>query len=724
MLALASVASPAQTPPMPGEAALATVTNTATRTDRAADDVPATVTVTTGAQAEARGARDLKDLFRQEVDVTVRAASRRFGAALGSTGRAGNEGLNVRGLEGNQVLLLVDGVRMPQAFTFGAFAAGRGDYLFLDATAAAEVLRGPASTSFGSDGLAGALALRTLDVDDVLAPGRSQGGFLRLGGHTVDASTAATGAMAWRSASDSGAQALVLTSVRRGEATRTQGTNASPDARRTEANPLRYEQTGLLARAGFALSPTQRLGLTLEALRRDTASDVLSGRGAPPAGGAPLPATAVLRLDADDRIERVRGSVQWTLDDPNAALVQQARVHAYVQDASNRQWTFEDRNTAADRVRDGVYRERVAGLSAQAQASFVAPVPQRLSVGLDASESQIRAVRNGTVPPPGETFPSKPFPDTRYRLLGAFVQSEIDTGAFTLIPALRLDRFEMNPSAAGYVGVATPLSDSAVTPRLGAVWRLSPALQPYAQWARGFRAPTPEQVNSGFTNAASQYESIPNPNLKPERAESVELGLRGIIGPALRWQVAVYDNRYRDFINQQTVRGSFRPGDPGIFQFVNLDDARIRGAEARLTWTPQSGLSVRAAAATARGDSERNGVSAPLASVEPARVSLGATWVRGAFEWRADLLHARGKEAARIPPATPAGFAPPGYTVLDLGASWRPAPGWAVHLNLDNALDETYWRWSDVRGVPGNSTVLDAFTAPPRSVSFALRRDF
>jgi hemoglobin/transferrin/lactoferrin receptor protein len=718
LLALCSSGLQAETAtPLPG------ITNTATRTERAVDDVPATVTVTPATSVEARGVRDLRDLFRHEVDLSVRAASPRFGAALGSTGRAGNEGLNVRGLEGNQVLLLVDGVRLPQAFAFGAFAVGRGDYLFLEASAAAEVLRGPASTSFGSDGLAGALSLRTLEPADVLKGARAHGGFLRLGGSTLDGSRSATGAVAWRDGGSRGVEGLLLASRRHGHEARTQGTDASPDSRRTAPNPLRYEQSGLLAKVAVSPAASHRLGLTLEAVRRDIASDVLSARTAPPTPPAALPGTAVLRLDADDRVERARGSLRWRFDDVDAALVQRAEAQLYLQESRNRQRSFEDRSTAADRVRDGLYRERVAGLSAQAQVLLDGPLPQRLSAGLDVSENRIRALRDGTVPPFGESFPSKPFPDARYRLAGAFVQSEIDAGSVTLIPAARADRFELAASPEGFVGRVVSLSDQALTPRLGAVWRLDEAVRPYAQWARGFRAPTPDQVNNGFTNPAGFYESIGNPDLDPERAESLEIGVRGRLARTLRWQIAAYDNRYRDFISQQVVRGSFVAGDPAVFQFVNLDSARIRGAEVRADWSADGGLQLRAALAAARGHSDRGGVRTPLASIEPARAALGLQWNRGAFEWRADVLHARAKDPARIPAATPAAFAPPSYTVVDLGLSWRPEARWAVHLNVDNALDATYWRWSDVRGLASTSPVRDAFTAAPRSFSLVLRHD-
>jgi hemoglobin/transferrin/lactoferrin receptor protein len=267
------------------------------------------------------------------------------------------------------------------------------------------------------------------------------------------------------------------------------------------------------------------------------------------------------------------------------------------------------------------------------------------------------------------------------------------------------------------------LSDSAVTPRLGAVWRIADAFAPYAQWARGFRAPAPGQVNNGFTNVASGYRSVGNPDLKPETAQSLEVGLRGKAG-GWQWQLAAYDNRYRDFISQEVVSGSFTPADPAIFQFINLAQARIRGVELRGEWRVSTAWSLNAASALTRGTSTRNGVAEPLDSVEPARTALGLRWQEGAWDLRADVLHAQGKARDRIRATTPPAFAPEGYTVLDLSARWQPSPGWTLIAHLNNVTDATYWRWSDVRGLSDTSTVKDAFTAPGRHLQLTLRHDF
>lgn len=107
------------------------ITVIATRAPEKVEDVPATVTVKTDEQIADEMASDIKDLVRFEPGVSVRQSPSRFGAALGVTGRDGASSFNIRGLDGNRVLIQVDGVRVPDGFEFGAQAAGRGGYVDL-----------------------------------------------------------------------------------------------------------------------------------------------------------------------------------------------------------------------------------------------------------------------------------------------------------------------------------------------------------------------------------------------------------------------------------------------------------------------------------------------------------------------------------------------------------------------------------------------------------------
>ena len=99
-----------QSPAADDETAANTITVTATRIPQSVNDVPVTVTVKSDEQIADELASDVRDLVRFEPGVSVRRAPSRFSAALGSTGRGGAEGFNIRGIEGNRVLIQVDGI--------------------------------------------------------------------------------------------------------------------------------------------------------------------------------------------------------------------------------------------------------------------------------------------------------------------------------------------------------------------------------------------------------------------------------------------------------------------------------------------------------------------------------------------------------------------------------------------------------------------------------------
>ncbi|HLO95296.1 MAG TPA: TonB-dependent receptor, partial [Burkholderiaceae bacterium] len=545
-----------------------------------------------------------------------------------------------------------------------------------------------------------------------LVQGRQRAGFIAVSAFSADRSAKIGAGFAAAAGPWQGLLAAVL---RSGHAVENMGRNDEANVHRTTVNPTDTQSRSLLGKLGLRIDNRHALQATLETRRRDTETNVLSANAA--VLDPKTTPTAVVGLLADDRLERHRLSLEHRYEDLNAAWLQVLRTQGYVQDSKTRQSSAEDRYISPDRTRDGFYRERVQGFASQAQTQLAG---QRLSYGLELSRNRITALRDGTVPPAGEAFPSKPFPDTLYQLSGAYVQDEIEAGAFSLIPGLRLEHYSLKPSAEGYAGgPVVSLSDQAVTPRLGLIWRLQPSIQPYLQWSQGFRAPTPDQVNNGFANPAQGYRSIGNPDLRPEHADSLEIGLRGKLDDKLRWQLSLYRNRYRDFISQEVVQGSGTPADPLVFQHINLARARISGVDARVIWLPAPGLSLSAALADTRGDSTRAGVDTPLDTVQPTRFTTALRWERGDWDLQAAWQQVAAKKASRTSGAGK--FLPPGYGVLDLGLGYRISPTLRVAATLGNVGDRKYWRWSDVRGVADTSAVLDAFTAPGRQLQLSLR---
>ncbi len=695
---------------------LSDITVSATRSARKVDDVPSSVSVITGATIQKEGARSLKEVFRNELDVTVPVGPTRFGVGGAPTGRGGQEGVNIRGLGGNQVLMLVDGIRIPNGFSFGPFSTGRGDFLDIDGLKSVEVLRGPASTQYGSDGLAGAVTFKTLDPSDLLTRGQNVGGFARLGYASID--QAGSGALAVAGKNEKW-QALVLGSYRQGHETDNKANNDTKSVDRTTPNPVDYNNRYLLGKAILTIDAAQQLGLTIESQRRSQHTQVFSARAA-----APVPVRGLTGLTTQDTIERDRLSLEHRYNDVNATWIQSAETRLYWQDAKVNQYATEQRNRAPERIRDNTFRTQVVGVATQFQTNLTGWVNQRLSYGLDLSQAHISAMRNGTFPPYGSKFPSRPFPDTTYTLGGAFFQSEIELGAVSVIPGVRFDRYAIDPSTKGYENRAlASLSGQAVTPRIGAVWRLASGFAPYAQLARGFRAPTPEQVNNGFANLASGYTSVGNPALKPEYADSLEIGFRGK-SHGLRYSLAGFENRYQNFISQEVIGGGGRPSNPTIYQYVNLTKAKIQGVVAQFELKVGQRWTVQTGGAYLKGDSQINGVSAPINSVQPFKAMFGLQYDASEWGGQATVLYSAAKDPSRIAPGRTSQFASPDYTVLDLGVYWKPSTNLTLNANLNNALDTKYWRWSDVSGLTENSRIADAYTAAGRTVQVSLRYDF
>ncbi len=697
------------------------VTVLGSRTETAASETPVTVSIVTAAELEDRLAANIEDVVKYEPGVSVRAPPARFGAALGTTGRDGSAGFNIRGLEGNRVLIQVDGVRVPDGFTFGAQSVGRGDYQDLDLMKSVEILRGPASALYGSDGVAGAVSFTTKDPVDFLRDGATFGGRVRGVHGSADDSVGATGVAAGQQGRISG---MVAYTYRYGHETETQGSNDAANTDRTVANPQDILTRSVLGKLVFDASDTNRIRLTAEHYDRDIKANVLSGIAKPP-----LASTSVIGLRAADDIQRDRVMLDQRLS-LEGGPIDRILWSAYWQDSATVQYTAEDRNTAADRTRRNTFDNRVYGVSAQLESLFgLAGVEHKLIYGFDGSRTRQAGVRDGTTPPAGEAFPMRAFPTTNYTLLGAFVQDEIALleGRLTVSPALRIDHYKLSPKADALLGAFTPSAsdDTRVSPKLGLVFKPAEQARLFFNYSQGFKAPAPSQVNNAFANPIQNYRSISNPDLKAETSEAFEGGARWVTAV---WsaELVAFSGEYRNFIEQVQVSGTFTPMDPGVFQYVNLTKVKIRGIEARARLGLDNGLGGFLTAAYARGDSY-SPAKAPLDSIDPVKVSVGVSYrdPQGRFGGELTAVHAERKAASRVAVAcTPACYRPSASTVLDLTAFWRVADGLTARAGVFNLTDETYAYWSDVRGLSSTAVSRDAYTQPGRNVSLSLTYDF
>ncbi|OBX19279.1 TonB-dependent receptor [Erythrobacter sp. QSSC1-22B] len=699
---------------------------TATRTPLAEEKVPATVTVIDAEEIAEHFVTDIKDLVRYEPGVSVRRAPARFGAAMGTTGRARNEEFTIRGIGGNRVLIQVDGIRSPQGFSFGAQEAGRGGYADLSLIKSVEILRGPASALYGSDGLAGAVSFTTSDPADLIKAGNTVGGFATGQYSSADEEWAETAALAARSGNVS---AMLAYSRRDFAELDNQASVGGLGETRTLPNPQDGSSDALLGKIVWETGG-HRLRLTGEHLESTLDSTILSGEG-PAFLFGPSPSWIVDSLTAHDTTQRSRLSLDWTWE--GEGFLDYAHAAAYWQDGQDVQFTAEDRSPVGatprpDRERLNTFDNEVYGATLETRSSFdLGGASHVLALGGDVSWTRQEGLRDGTEPPAGEVYPTRAFPATDFTLGGIYLADELSLfdGALAIFPALRFDFYELDPTDDPLLPdfAGSGQSGSRLSPKLGITAQVAPRILLFGNYAQGFRAPTPYQVNNFFENLAFGYTSAPHPDLGPERSESVEAGIR-YLGDNLEVSLAAFRADYEDFIDQQVVGGSFTPSDPAIYQFVNLNAVEVEGLEAKASVALDNGAFGRFAIAYADGKIiDPAGTKTPLASVDPLNLVAGIGWRAPDRNLGAELIlthHSRKAEEDAQGVCTTDCFRPAAFTILDATAFVRLREDVTLRAGIFNITDETYAYWSDVRGLSASSTTTDAYTRPGRNFSASI----
>ncbi len=683
----------------------------ATKGDRVLSETPHSVSVLNYEEIKRKNSKDVKELFNDELDVEVRTQSSKFGMASG-TGRTGQESINVRGLEGNQVLLMMDGIPLPHAFNYSAASTGRVDYLEMEGVGQVEVLRGPASTLYGSDGLAAAINFQTITFEDLIKPGSDSASYVKGVHRTVNRSNA--GALGFAKYGND-IDALLISSTSSGAELKNQGRIDSADEFRTQSNPESHHQNYLLGKLRHHISGSQTALVTIEDLQKKRDTELYSGRS-----------MLVTDLDARDSVKRQRASIDLESLQPIFGFEDHSKVKVWAQESRTQQLTIQDGTVA--RSRNNLIKDKSTGLQAQFVNYVDGGVSQKWTYGVDLQKSTIsqEVKRSGDY-----NDQLKYFPDTIKNQAGLFTQLELDNSNYSWIPAMRFDRYSFKSKQQGYALPAVDLEDSAWSPSFAGIWKYHSVAHPYFSWAKGFRAPTQDQINNGFTNLRHGYTSQGNSDLKSETSQSFEWGLKGK-SQGLRYSFAAYSNYYKNFIEQQIIAGSGRPNDPLIYQYINQSQAKIQGLDVRGEAHLNSAWRITGGWVTSKGYKETaTGARSSLDTIQPMRVALGMGYKQSQWDATAHWMYTWAKKPADVGTVTDlqsrrqvTQYVAPGYSLVNLQAQWRPIKDLSFNAGVNNLFNKKYWRWSDVRGLEASSSVIDSYTAPGRNLSLGMRYDF
>ncbi len=683
---------------------------TSTLTEKKASQVPNSVSKITRDDMDKQQVTDMKDLMRYETGIST-STSTQF--------RGGNQGYNIRGITDNRVMMLVDGVPLPERYS-GAFF-GR-DFVDPEGLQSVEIVKGPASSLYGSDAIGGVVSFRTLDPKDLLK-GKENHASIRLGYHGANNEKFGTVRLATGKAG--GTQMMAIYSRSSGDEFSNKGDADIKGYKRTKANPASSSAQSLLTKIAFDQDPNSKWLLTFDAFQSNTDIDQQTLLTSP----------AIQSNIATDERNRYRFSVNN--DRKNVLGLDSLALSGYYQTSHSTNKTTIRATTYVENE-DSPLNQDSMGISAIGKKKLITGDVQHLVTGgIQASLSAMERItdreRNGSktfsVRPgvPAQVFPQSVFPRSDMTKVGAFVQDEVAIGNLTIVPGVRFDHYTLSPSsnqnyinAGGDPKAIGKQEGSAVLPRLGLVYSITPGISWFANYAQGYRAPEHAQVNGAFTNRASGYALVANPNLKAESSYGLETGLR-FNGSDHSAEVVLFDNHYDDFINSNVSLGTIA-GLP-TFQAQNVDKAHIYGLEAKGRYLLNNNWTLRGSFAYAHGDNQVNGK--PIDSVLPMTTVAGISYKPNSRQWGTEFITTIVSAKDRI--SVPTNYKTSAFEVFDLLAWYEFSKQTKLNAGIYNLADTKYILWNNVTALnPSSATSYqpDLYSQPGRYVNVTLQHQF
>ncbi|WP_412496204.1 TonB-dependent hemoglobin/transferrin/lactoferrin family receptor [Shewanella chilikensis] len=568
--------------------------------------------------------------------------------------RASAQQVEIRGLSGQRVLQTIDGARQ------NASAGHRGTF-FMDPEllSSVEVVRGPASSLWGSGAIGGVVSQNTKSAREMLDEGQSFGGYLKQGYETNGQRSKSSGAIY-------GAKGSIDWLL---NGSYSDGDNIKAGNDNTLENSASRSRSGL-AKFGWQLDEAQRLQLSgrineiSEAVPSNPATDV--------SNSVPL-----VRRDSKDS--------NLTLDYSLAP-----RGNALLDLDAKFYWnkTDYDENRLTKGQFDTTEYETL-GFSIANRSQWQG---LKLTYGLDGYRDQIETFRDDS----GQSGQRPGNIDGESRVWGAFVAANIALGEnWSLDPALRYDSFENESNNLGHSS-----DDDALSPSLALVWKTAPWLTLSARYDEAFRAPSVEEMYSTGTHYC--IPPIPNflpnglcntfevnENLKAEKAKNKELKadmrfaeLAG--NDELALSLSVFRNDVDDFIEQRVTNPLH--GIPRLEQntrWDNVDKARLTGFELTGKYRiNQTRLSL--SYGQTEGKNRHDG--GYLANIPANKLVLDLSQGIMAGDMKLGTRVSYNASQDRVPKDNPVNRYQD-YTLWDVYLAWEPAMGTFEGLRVDFAIE-------------------------------------
>ena len=513
---------------------------------RPINSIAANITVLSKEELYGNLTTSTRDVFRYTPGIDTESTGTRYGT----------ESINIRGIGGNRVAMLIDGVPLGDQFDIGNFSNATRDFINAGMVQKAEVLHGSASALYGSNAIGGVVALYTPMPADVLKNNTS-GGEILATYQDADKSSHMQAIFA------SGSESLGFLAA----ATLRQGHELEPVEAVNNPDIRDYQRKSALLKVVADDYAGQSWRLAYMHQDSEAQSDLQSMLGS-----GRFRSTSKLLGDDDSSMDLLLAEYDIKALEP---WVDSSVFRAYYQTSDISQSTFDERQMARKPIsidRLFSYQQETLGFELNLQKEIIGDngLLHQIGFGLEYQDRATEELRDGTSTNLsngvssnsvlGEVFPLRDFPLSDAQEIGSYVEYSVSSERWTATTALRADHYKLGTTADSIyiednpsVGVVS-LSESDISPKLGLVFHPTPSTDIYFQYTHGFRAPPFEDANIGLDIPLFNIRALPNPDLKSESSDGVDIGLRWN-NEVANFHLGYFRTRYEDFIETKVRLG-------------------------------------------------------------------------------------------------------------------------------------------------------------------------
>jgi outer membrane receptor protein involved in Fe transport len=587
----------------------------------------------------------------------------------------------IRGLKGSQILHLVDGMRINNAF----FRDAPNQYIGLVdpfAIGRIEVVRGAAGSLYGADAMGGVVNFLTPDIPTGRTESAPRG---RIYG-------------SWNSVDDG----LVFRAQ----------TQHSGDSSGFSAGASWQDHSNRKTGSGEVIRPSGYRSRSVDAKWvKDIGNhaDLMISAQALEQPSTPRSDELVAGFGQDEP-----ASTQFLFQPNNRHF-----LHARYRSDSNADWLDryqiglarqvinDDRLTqdaGTTTLRSETNKSTLDGLTLQFDSSTFGGM--HFTWGFEFYDDTIRSGRQqlDTANGVSETVRSR-FPDnSTMQSSAAYLSSEWQPSEKTTLGAgIRYSSFDIQLSSIDENNV-TKLTPDDFTGDLRLIYALSDSTNLVANVGRGFRPPNIFDLGTLGNRPGNRF-NIANTNLRPESVLSHDLGFKTQTGN-LHSEFFVFLLNYEDKISS-VATGDITDTGRVVVRSENLAEAKLYGFETGLRWFGGSGTEVYGTLNLTRGEERVEGVSSPADRVPPLNGKLGMLFSPREilsidtyllFADSQSRLSARDSDDPRINPAGTSAWMTVNI-LLELEVTERIDLG----IRLENLLDRHYREHGSGIDAPGRN---------------------